>query len=159
MTKYYEYDCTVFIWKTDFKVMCVVAKRIATNWIIYTNSCVPKHIIYWHYSHRKRNFLRSILKKTLISGHWHLNQNKRENFCKNIMFLTFMGACLIFRNGIIYILNFKKFQRTNSWIGFKYKHFKKIGKKFIKTATEAYSVPLQTSKTKPPGNIVNGLLP
>ena len=48
--------------------MCVVANRIATNWKVYTNSCVPKHIIYRSYDHRKGNCLIAILKK---KTHWY----------------------------------------------------------------------------------------
>ena len=52
----------------------------------------------------------------------------RKLFCKN-MFQTLMGARLIVRNGVSYIINFKN------------------------SATEAYSERLQTSKTKHPANI------
>ena len=48
--------------KTNFKVISVVAKRIATNYIVYIDSCIPKHIIYQH-SHKKGNLLIAILKK------------------------------------------------------------------------------------------------
>ena len=142
--------------------MCVVAKSIATNWIVYTNSCVPKHIIYQHYSHRKRNFLIAILKKKKrvdIRPLTFKTKIKEKTVLQKHMFMTLMGPCLIARNGVIYIIHFKKFQRINSYIGFNYKHFKKIGKKFFKTATEAYSVLFQTSKTKRLPNTFNGLSP
>ena len=73
--------------KTNFKVISVVAKRIATNYIVYIDSCIPKHIIYQH-SHKKGNLLIAILKKK-----------------KNIDIRPLTGKTNIVRNGIY--INFK----------------------------------------------------
>ena len=51
-------------------------------------------------------FINGIIYKTLTSDHWHLKQ-KRENCFAKTLLLTLMGASLIVRNGIIYIINFK----------------------------------------------------
>ena len=84
--------------------MCVFAKGIVTNWLVHTNSCVPNHIIYGHYSYKKVNFLIAMVKKT----HWYptIETKIKEKTVSQKTFLTLMET----RVDIMYIIDFKNFK-------------------------------------------------
>ena len=82
--------------------MCVVAKRFATNWIVYTNSCAPKHIIYWHCCHKKGNFFIDVLKKKIdIRPLTFKTKIKEKTVLQKHCFWLLLGRVLLLEMALI----------------------------------------------------------